>query len=100
MFPIVSDQLWTCRMCENLASAMEKGLDNCGVADCGSPLVQHCFEHYKGPLEGNLDRYCFTCGCDAEGTITIWDDPRKIGVCAKHCEEMFRRPESGFRNKE
>ena len=98
MFPIISDHHWVCRMCNHLASAVEKGLDNCGIADCGSPRVQHCFECYSGPLEGNLDRYCFVCGCDAEGQLSILSSGYRtvgIGICVKHCEDLFRIPESG-----
>ena len=96
MFPIASDQIWVCRMCEHLASAIEKGLDCCGIADCGSPLRGRVFPCYRGPLSGNLDKYCFICGCDAEGKISFMADGLGgigIGVCEKHCEEMFRRTE-------
>lgn len=96
MFPLVSDQLWVCRMCEHLASAMENGQDNCGRADCGSPIRGKSFPFYKGPLAGNLSKYCFVCGCDAEGEISHLDgglDAVRVGVCARHCEEIYRLSE-------
>ncbi len=55
-------------------------------AECAGPLAGLGFPEYKGPLKGNLDKFCFVCGGSpaaialARGTA--------IGVCKKHVKML------------
>lgn len=89
MYPVISDQIWICRMCARLAQAVGNGKTDCGISNCGSPRSNHTFESYSGPLLGNLDKYCYACGADAEGSVCKDGSHIKIGICAKCAEILY-----------
>lgn len=86
---IRSGMSFVCAWCEHLwrVFAQNEGKEaNCGMK-CGGPMAHDVFPKYKGPLEGQLAKFCFVCGKDADAGVDI-GGKGMIGVCSGHIPQL------------
>jgi len=83
-----------CCMCENLAAAREKGLSDCGLSECGGPLIGRAFPLYKGPLTGNLTNFCFRCGRNSDVLMVVDNGiiHEQLGFCHLCASDLQEQP--------
>jgi len=82
MLPVksVPGLAFICQMCEHMAGAVNKGLEDCGQPGCGGITQGRAFPLYKGPLQRVWTDFCHRCGQDSTQVIEIGDGGR-LGIC-------------------
>lgn len=86
--PVILQNLaFICSMCERMAAAHEKGLEDCGHPECGGLPKGKTFPAYKGPLQPVLLEYCHRCGRDSTQIMEV-SGAGRLGIC-KHCLEKI-----------
>lgn len=60
--------LFVCACCERYHQGIKEGKVGCGLKmglECGSPMTDHTFPEYRGPLSPfQIRAKCFVCGCE------------------------------------
>ena len=89
---------FVCAHCENFWWGADHGHRGCkavhDAVECSGPIRGLAFPYYKGPLDGQLEQYCFVCGHEPDATAVARVGGARVGVCDKHIKllETFSVP--------
>lgn len=93
MLPVrIPGLAFICSMCEHMAEARDKGLQECGMRECGGIPVGRAFPLYKGPLEKVRLEYCHRCGRESTQILDVNKNGR-LGICEDCLKKLLDNEE-------
>lgn len=79
---------FVCAHCEHFWWGIDNNHQGCRAlhdgVPCSGPIRGQAFPYYKGPLKGQLAKFCFVCGKDPCATAVARDGGARVGVCESH----------------